>query len=185
MNYIFSFLFLLLSILLTSTVILAKDRSIEEAKMLEIINWLVEESQIYEYNDDPLPKIVYATQEQLGAYFYGLDTYLENENTLIPIEGIFRSADEGTIFLLEDFDWGNGSTIDVIVHELVHYLQYINGITFSCSVAGELDAYKFQTIWLMDNPLPNRREPSFLMATYILETCIKESIAKMNQSPPK
>ena len=161
------------------------DRSVEEAKMLEIINWLLSESQIYEYNDEPLPKVVYATQEQLGAYFYGLDNYLENENTLIPIEGIFRSADEGTIFLLENFDWENDSTMDVVVHELVHYLQYINGVTFSCSVAGELDAYKFQTIWLMDNPLPNRREPSFLMATYILETCIKESIAKQNQEPPK
>ena len=161
------------------------DRSIEEAKMLELINWIVEESQIYEYNDEPLPKIVYATQEQLGAYFYGLDTYLENEDKLIPIEGIFRSADEGTMFLLEDFDWERGSTMDVVVHELVHYLQYINGRTFSCSVAGELDAYKFQTIWLMDNPLPNRREPSFLMATYILETCIKESLANMNQAPSK
>lgn len=163
----------------------AYTETIEEAKMLELINWIIDESAIYEYNDEPLPKIVYATQEQLGAYFYGLDNYLENEDKLISIEGIFRSADEGTIFLLDDFDWESGSTMDVVVHELVHYLQYINGMTFSCSVAGELDAYKFQTIWLMDNPLPNRREPSFLMAVYILETCVKESIAKTGQVPSK
>jgi hypothetical protein len=174
--------------LLILSFILAKPvyaESVEEAKMLELINWIVEESAIYEYNDEPLPKIVYATQEQLGAYFYGLDTYLENEDKLIPIEGIFRSADEGTMFLLEDFDWESGSTMDVVVHELVHYLQYINGRTFSCSVAGEIDAYKFQSIWLMDNPIPNRQAPTFLTAVYILETCIAESLRNSMESPPK
>ena len=163
----------------------AYAESIEEAKMLELINWIVEESAIYEYDDEPLPKIVYATQEQLGAYFYGLDTYLENEDRLFPIEGIFRSADEGTMFLLEDFDWENGSTMDIVVHELVHYLQYINGRTFSCSVAGEIDAYKFQSIWLMDNPIPNRQVPTFLTAVYILEKCIAESLRNSLESPPK
>lgn len=163
----------------------AYAESIEEAKMLELINWIVEESAIYEYNDEPLPKIVYATQEQLGAYFYGLDTYLENEDKLIPIEGIFRSANEGTMFLLKDFDWESGSTMDIVVHELVHYLQYINGRTFSCSVAGEIDAYKFQSIWLMDNPIPNRQAPTFLTAVYILETCIAESLRNSMESPPK
>ena len=165
----------------------AYAESIEEAKMLELINWLVDESAIYEYNDEPLPKIVYATQEQLGAYFYGLDTYLENEDKLFPIEGIFRSADEGTMFLLDDFDWESGSTMDVVVHELVHYLQYINGRTFSCSVAGEIDAYKFQSIWLMKNPIPNRQAPTFLTAVYIIETCIAETLRNSNlgETPPK
>ena len=165
----------------------AYAESIEEAKMLELINWIIDESAIYEYNDEPLPKIVYATKEQLGAYFYGLDTDLENEDKLLPVEGICRSADEGTMFLLDDFDWESGSTMDVVVHELVHYLQYINGRTFSCSVAGEIDAYKFQSIWLMKNPIPNRQAPTFLTAVYIIETCIAETLRNSNlgETPPK
>lgn len=144
--------------------------------MLEHIDWIINNTSLYEYNDEPLPKIVYGTEEELTAYFYGLETYLEQGDDLIPVEGIFQSEAEGTIFLLKGFDWYNTADLDTLVHELVHYLQYINEITYSCSVAAELDAYRQQTEWMNENPA-NDVQPSYLMAMWIMETCIAEAIA--------
>lgn len=152
----------------------AVDREIEERIMLEHIDWLVENGG-YEYNGEPLPDVVYGTQEQLTAYFYGLDRYLEEGDDLMAVEGIFQSEDEGTIFLLDDFDWYNTEDLDTLVHELVHYLQYISETTYSCSVAAELEAYRYQTEWMMENPSDDI-QPSYLMAIWIMETCILEAI---------
>jgi len=152
----------------------AVDRETEEKIMLEHIDWLVENGG-YEYNDQPLPEVVYGTQEQLTAYFYGLDRYLEEGDDLTPVEGIFQSEDEGTIFLLDDFNWYNTADLDTLVHELVHYLQYINEITYDCSVAAELEAYRYQTEWMMENPSDDI-QPSYLMAIWIMETCILEAM---------
>jgi len=161
--------------LLVASVAGAVDRETEERIMLEHIEWLAEDSSTFEYNDEPLPAVVYATQDQLGAYFYGLDKWLQNQQDLVPIEGIFRSEGEGTIFLLDDFDWTSNEHIDVVVHELVHYLQYINDVSYDCSIAAELDAYKYQTYWMIDNP-SSKPMPSYLMAIWIFETCLLEAM---------
>ena len=161
--------------LLVASVAGAVDRETEEKIMLEHIEWLVENGG-FEYNNEPLPKVVYATEEQLTAYFYGLDTYLEEGDDLMVVEGIFQSGGEGTIFLLNTFDWNNIADLNVVIHELVHYLQYINGISYDCSVAAELDAYRYQTEWMMENP-SSAIEPSYLMAIWIMETCIAEAMA--------
>lgn len=153
------------------------DRSTEEKIMLEHIDWITNNNSLYEYNGEPLPEIIYGTQEQLTAYFYGLDTYLEEGEDLIPVEGIFQSEGKGTIFLLNDFDWNNTADLDTLVHELVHYLQYINDITYDCSVAAELDAYRQQTEWMIENPA-NDIQPSYLMAIWIMETCVAEALAR-------
>jgi hypothetical protein len=161
--------------LLVASVAGAVDRELEEKVMLENIEWLAEESSNLEYNGEPLPAIVYATQDQLSAYFYGLDKWVQNQEDLVPVEGIFRSEGEGTIFLLDDFDWESNEHLDVIVHELVHYLQYINDISYDCSIAAELDAYKYQTYWMMGNP-SSKPMPSYLMAIWIFETCLLEAM---------
>lgn len=152
----------------------AADRETEERIMLEHIDWLVENGG-YEYNGEPLPDVVYGTQEQLTAYFYGLDRYLEEGDDLTPVEGLFESKENGVIFLLEDFDWHDVTDLDTIVHELVHYLQYISETTYDCSVAAELEAYRHQTEWMMENPSDDI-QPSYLMAIWIMETCILEAM---------
>lgn len=153
----------------------AVDRETEERIMLEHIDWLVNNSSEYEYNGEPLPAVVYGTQEQLTAYFYGLDVYLEQGEDLIPVEGLFEHGGAGTIFLLEGFDWNRIEDLDTLVHELVHYLQYINGITFSCSIGAELDAYGQQTEWMIENPSDDI-QPSYLMAVAIMQVCVAEAM---------
>lgn len=152
----------------------AADRETEERIMLEHIDWLVENGG-YEYNGEPLPDVVYGTREQLTAYFYGLDRYLEEADDLIPVEGLFVKKGNGIIYLPSDFDWYDVTDLDTIVHELVHYLQYINGITFSCSIGAELDAYGQQTEWMIENPSDDI-QPSYLMAIAIMQVCVAEAM---------
>jgi hypothetical protein len=53
-----------------------------------------------------------------------------------------------TIYLPEDWGGETPADISVLVHELVHHLQNVAGIRYSCPQEGERPAYEAQARWL-------------------------------------
>lgn len=156
-----------------------RDRVLEIGKMKEYLDWL---STTYRmpYDNQNLPLVIYLTEEELNIFFYGEEAYKKAvaEDRLVPVAGVFQpSPGSGVIYLRTDFDWLSLYDADIIVHELVHYLQHINGISYGCNLLKELDAYKYQSIWMIQNQSPGEI-PTFLTAMAILEACAQQAVSE-------
>jgi hypothetical protein len=57
-------------------------------------------------------------------------------------------ADTGTVYLSEGWTGNTPAEISVLVHEMVHHLQYVAGTRFECPQAREELAYAAQQKWL-------------------------------------
>ena len=150
----------------------ARDRDVELAEMQKHIDWLAEVYHL-PHNGQALPLVVYLSQEQMNIFFYGEEKYIEDKkkDNVTPVEAVFQpTVGSGVIYLQNDFHWNNIEDADTVVHELVHYLQHINKTKYSCNLLKELDAYKYQSLWMLENPSA-RQAPTFLTAIAILETC--------------
>jgi hypothetical protein len=53
-----------------------------------------------------------------------------------------------TIYLLEGWTGATPAEISLLVHELVHHLQNVGGLTYDCPQAREKPAYRAQARWL-------------------------------------
>ncbi|HMB77523.1 MAG TPA: DUF6647 family protein [Kiloniellaceae bacterium] len=54
-----------------------------------------------------------------------------------------------TIFLSETWDARSPSDLSVLVHEVVHHLQNVNGLRYPCPASREKIAYAAQDAWLI------------------------------------
>ena len=81
----------------------------------------------------------------------------EDEKRGLVIQAIFNDHDQ-TIYFNQDVIENAKTNLDevlirgMLLHELVHYMQYLNGDfdTVSCRRQLEMKAYKMQHRWLMD-----------------------------------
>lgn len=114
----------------------------------EYIGWIVANSD-FEYNGEPLPRVERTSKEMLLIMLYG-DTAVAqaefNGTYLPPVEAIYDNETD-TIFLPYETDLDDFANHHIIVHELVHYLQDINGITDECVGRLETPAYKLHEKW--------------------------------------
>lgn len=53
-----------------------------------------------------------------------------------------------TIYLPENWTGRTPAEVSVLVHELVHHLQNVGGLTYDCAAAREKLAYRAQAAWL-------------------------------------
>lgn len=66
---------------------------------------------------------------------------------LLEIEA-FYDHENSTIFLSDDWNPRSPRDISVLVHEIVHHLQRIEGQSYACPAAREKLAYDAQDAWL-------------------------------------
>jgi len=64
----------------------------------------------------------------------------------------------GTIYLSTDLDLADEASHEVLVHELVHFLQYRSGKSFRCFGRMEAEAYAVTRAWLAERGLPDRHD---------------------------
>lgn len=135
--------------------------------MLDMIAW-IEKNSKYKYNGEKLPWIEIRTQEEICAVLFeeppenciALAYYDHNLNA------IFLSPDPIGRMVQEKF-------IEVLLfHELVHFLQYLNGEDefVLCQNALELDAYKLQDKYVEEMGWPDEQRPNMLFA-YLVSSC--------------
>lgn len=133
-----------------------------DERFLPYIEW-IEENSDYEYNGEPLPEVLYYPHRYLQIFFYGEEAVLEAEAPdssigLLEVEAMF-DIDANQFLLRDDFDWEQEQ--EVLLHELVHYMQEINGAMPTCPQASEPEAYELQTKWMDEVDHPGERPDRF------------------------
>ncbi len=140
------------------------------------IQWIVENSEL-EYNGEPLPTVTVVSSDYIKILAYGEITVAEAEFNGVELADIVAlyKHDDNTMIIpdtLDLYDWNNHY---VIVHELVHYLQDINGYYelpeyVKCRVKLEELAYELHVRWMDEVDHPGER-PNSLFLLMLLNSC--------------
>lgn len=83
----------------------------------------------------------------IGADPKGSAYDIPAESNLAQTVAIYDDAD-ATIYVLEDWTDRGAAGASVLVHEMVHHLQHVGNMRFSCGRARESAAYDAQERWL-------------------------------------
>ncbi|MCG8379548.1 MAG: hypothetical protein MI865_08765 [Proteobacteria bacterium] len=115
--------------------------------VLSLIVWIGANSD-YDINF-PQPIVVMTTQHNMCQLF-GIDDKFRCE--ISGLKGFYN--EDMTIYLGTDFDQDNSHHVSRLLHELVHYVQYKNGIgDTTCRGNLEVEAYDLQDTWRKDKGL--------------------------------
>lgn len=136
--------------------------------MLDMIDY-IEENSDYEYNQEKLPFIQIREPKEIYEGLMG-EPYPEEELTVFPagyfdhnMNTIYVSSRPGPYMVEEGF-------IEVVIfHELVHYMQLINGAyeTAECKNALEKDAYLLQADYVDYRGFPEENKPDMFFAMIV------------------
>lgn len=141
--------------------------------MLDMLEY-IETNSKYTYNNEQLPEIAFKSIDELCKSVYTPETYeqvkndcsvagyYDNDNNVIYI------ADEPTPYMVEQ------NYIEIIIfHELVHYLQYLNGEdkVVPCMNQLEKDAYLLQNQYVEDMNYPEEQKTDLFFAM-VVSTCM-------------
>jgi hypothetical protein len=102
------------------------------------------------------PRVELATPAQMAAVRYGRlvaaqPERMESRHAMTEsFEDVFAIYDDAsrTIYLHEDWTGTTPADSSLLVHEMVHHLQNMAGMTFACPGEREKDAYRAQRAWL-------------------------------------
>jgi len=135
------------------------------------IKWLVENSE-FEYNGETYPSIDYYESEELQTIAYGKEKIENTDSGSLPkIKALYDHRDN-TLMFTKGMDITEYKTAYIVVHELVHFLQNINGITENteCIQSLEEPAYKLQAEWQRQHDHPGPY-PNFLFVRLLSLSC--------------
>ena len=122
-----------------------------DERLLKHIDWITERSDNLEYNGEPLPQVKTIPTYYLHVWMYGQDVVDEieaQENVSFPkIMGVY-DHERDTILVPDEFDPYSEWYSPTLLHELVHYLQDINGTMPECAGYSEAEAYYFSNMWI-------------------------------------
>jgi hypothetical protein len=142
-----------------------------DERFLPYIDWLVANSE-YEYNGEPLPEVVTMPMAWLQVEVYGPEQVAQSEmnGTELPtINGAYNPLTNQIIFpdTVDPWAWEHA---DTMVHETLHYLQKINGVTAECVNALEREAYELHWQWAQEHNHPSE-EPNWLFVFMLEMSC--------------
>lgn len=167
----------LLSLLL---VLLASTSNADE-RLMPYIEWITENSEL-EYNGEPLPGVVTMDYALLEVLTYGDQTVAQAERDgrdLPQVHGIYRH-DTNNLVLPDTSDpWQEE---EVLVHELVHYLQYLNREPPDCVQEWERQAYELHWQWVQEHDY-DAEEPNWLFV-FMLQMSCRDMHPYTSDSPP-
>lgn len=93
---------------------------------------------------EELPRVVFSAPDRMKELRYGsVDESVEAADVVALYE-----IDSRTIHLATGWTGGTPAELSVLVHEMVHHVQEVAGVGFSCSGAREAAAYELQARWL-------------------------------------
>jgi len=129
----------------------------------------------YSHSGEPLPKVKIEKHAFVQIYAYGDFVYAQAEfnNIKLPTVNAVYVVDSKTIYISDQINLNDAVTSATIVHEVVHYLQDINGYTESLGeylVCTESEAYDVQMLWqklkkVDEQSIPFVYQQSLLAAT--------------------
>jgi hypothetical protein len=132
-----------------------------QALLTEIVTWLAKNYGLEAIQDHP--RIEFAGQPKLVAMRYNnlLPAAWREDHTqgqAAPavqqrkVVAIYNNMTK-TIFLPDGWTATTAAEVSVLVHEMVHHLQNLAGLTYDCPAAREKPAYLAQDRWLQQHGL--------------------------------
>ncbi|MBY0384105.1 hypothetical protein K2X05_03010 [bacterium] len=118
----------------------------------------------YKYNGEALPKIKIEKHSLVQVFFYGDYVYAQAESKgqkLNPVLA-FYDLKRKTIYVSDQIQNDPKRMEVALVHEMVHYLQDINGYTVSLgehTVCTESEAYDVQMLWQIEKNIFKEEVP--------------------------
>jgi hypothetical protein len=129
----------------------------------------------YSYNGEPLPELKIEKHGLVQVYAYGDLEYAQAEyqGIKLPTVNAIYLVDKKAIYISDQIDLNDPKTQLTIIHEVVHYLQDINGYTQSLGeflICTESEAYDVQMLWqkikkIDEESIPFVYQQSLLAAT--------------------
>lgn len=117
-----------------------------------IVLWLSANFGLPAGNDHP--RVQFASDAKLDAMRYkGLLSHQPNPSRGSGRTGkpemmsLYHAADK-TIYLRQGWTGKTPAELSILVHEMVHHLQYLDGQKFACPAEQEKVAYQAQERWL-------------------------------------
>ncbi|MDX1489421.1 MAG: DUF6647 family protein [Acidiferrobacterales bacterium] len=135
---------------------------------LALLMWINSNTPLA-YQDQDLPEIVSADQEQLVRLMYEGDVPQGLDVDSITVDGLYNHRDD-KIYLHEKLDLAAPEGRAVLVHELVHYLQYQQGLekVVPCMRKLEPAAYAAQGKYLEQH---NKQAPFNQLHVLLVSMC--------------
>lgn len=139
----------------------------------------IEENSNYVYNDEPLPELILDTNQSfLQVLTYGPEAVAQAEMEGVDLLGLGEIVgvfdhEYNRIYIWDDIELSKFSLNSVLVHEMVHYMQWINGEYDEhgeCLYALEPDAYKLQNLWIEETN-DESRKPDLFTAVVMAASC--------------
>ena len=96
------------------------------------------------YDGSHFPNVVTVPHERLVHILYKGDLPQGLDPEIVSVAGLYNFRD-GNIYLLEDEDLTTIEGQAVLIHELVHYLQYYDGIDKQVECMRELESAAYAT----------------------------------------
>jgi hypothetical protein len=129
----------------------------------------------YSYKGEALPVLKIEKHSLVQVYAYGDLEYAQAEyqGIKLPTVNAIYLVDKKTIYISDKIELNDPKTQLTIIHEVVHYLQDINGYTQSLGeflVCTESEAYDVQMLWqkikkIDEESIPFVYQQSLLAAT--------------------
>ena len=96
----------------------------------------------YYNTDHPLPNVVFLPQEEMNKMYYK-----DNEHEPDSLHGMY-DKEKDIIILPDTWDSRDAWSQGVLVHEMIHYYQDQNKMTYNCTQEMEKDAWPIQQFYL-------------------------------------
>ncbi len=140
--------------------------------LLSLLLWISQQSTFSHVPMDELPKLHVVDQPTLVEILFkgNLPASLTNDqydHLLDSVQAVYNN-DENSIYVSERVDLETPGGRAVLLHELVHYVQYATGVDqrVGCQNALEEDAYELQRTYMEERNL----EPEFDRFTVMMRS---------------
>lgn len=134
--------------------------------MLNYIDWIEARSDL-RHDGQPLPELVQWSDREVHIWMYGIDVVEEveaSESMQFPVVLGLYDPETRRIIVPERFDPWSFDYAPTLLHELVHYLQDVNGTLAECAGMSEREAYELSNEWVVQNNHPRELMDGFTIA---------------------
>jgi hypothetical protein len=120
---------------------ISADYDDSEKLMAGLVGWINEHTS-YDYSTDILPDIKFSSSEEIATVAFGKNLPKAMDLKSLSIKGLYNYK-ESTVYLLDSIDINTEKGRAILLHELVHFLQYQHGQEKNVQCKNELEALAY------------------------------------------
>ena len=125
--------------------------------LILLMSWIISSISYPPPLASELPEVQFKTHVELRILICGNDIQCEKRDF-----GGAYDYKNNVIYLRDNWDIKRKEHHGVLVHELVHFLQYKNNKKFSCRAEMEREAYSLEEKWYAKNGIQSPNDPMFI-----------------------